>query len=137
MATTLQCGHGSKNGAKTDDIMRPLKDIKKAIYYSLNSQIKNRSANGRTYFSRYHSVGKNLKLSAHKQKERGQVAITILGDRRPYKVVVLYKIDSLNGGKFKFSRYDKGLAIHYLEKVNTYLTARPEERDVIDDFRPY
>jgi hypothetical protein len=39
--------------------------------------------------------------------------------------------------KYKFNRYDKGLAKKYLEKVQSYLVSRPEERDLIDDFRPY
>jgi hypothetical protein len=87
MTTSLQCGHNSK-GATSDEMMRPLKDVKKAVYFALNSQVKNKSRNGRTYFSKYHRKGMNLKLSAYNQPERAQVAITILGDRRPYKVLV-------------------------------------------------
>lgn len=117
--------------------MRPLKDIRKAIHYALKNNIKNQSQNGRTYFSVYHRPGMDLRLSAYKQKERAQVVVTILGDRRPYEVAVIYKIDKLVGSKYHLDRYDKVLAGKYLEKVETYLASRPEERDIIDDFRPY
>ena len=117
--------------------MRPLNTLHKAVNYTMSGAIKRRSPNTRTYYSHYHKPGKDLNAGIAKGNERGQLVLSILGDRRPYKVVVLYKIDKLNGGKFKFDRYDKSLALHYRAKLKEYLASRPEERDVIDDFRPY
>lgn len=131
------CSSTNKGGVSSDELRRPLDDIKKGIYFALQNRVLNKSENGRTYFSPYHRVGMNTKLTAYKQSERGQVAITILGDRRPYKVMVVYRVDKLSGSKYSFSRYDKGLAQQYLDKVENYLVSRPEERDIIDDFRPY
>lgn len=131
-----QCTSRSK-GVSSAEIMRPLKAFRKSIYYALQNKIKNKSQNGRTYFSKYHRPGMDLNLSSYKHPERAQVVMTILGDRRPYKVLVYYKIDKLKGSKYSFNRYDKGLAKKYLERVETYLASRPEERDIIDDFRPY
>ncbi len=124
-------------GLQTEDIRRSLKDVRKSIYYALKSDVKRKSENGRTYFSKYHRPGEDLKISAYKHPERAQVALTILGDRRPYNVRVVYRIERLSGGKYKFDRYDNGLAAKYLKKVEEYLASRPEERDIIDDFRPY
>jgi DNA gyrase/topoisomerase IV subunit B len=119
------------------ELLRPLKDVRRAVYFALSDKVKRQSRNQRTYYSKYHRPGKDIRLSAYKQKERGQVAITILGDRRPYTVSVVYKIEALKGRKYELARYDKELAELYLSKVEEYLAGRPEERDVIDDFRPY
>lgn len=117
--------------------MRPLKDIRRAVNYALQGKVKNKSENNRTYYSKYHRPGKDIRLSATNQKERAQVVVTILGDRRPYQVTVLYRIDRLTNGKYHKDHYDKGLASKYLEKIETYLSSRPEERDIIDDFKAY
>lgn len=103
----------------------------------MDNKVKKVSENGRTYYSDYHKPGMDLNMSINNQKERAMLAITILGDRRPYQVAVLYKVDRLKGGKFHFDRYDKKIAQAYLDKIDEYLAGRPEERDVIDDFRPY
>lgn len=133
----IQCSSASKGGIQSQELRRPLKDLRKAVYYSLRGKVLRKSQNNRTYYSPYHRPGTDVRLAAYKQPERGQVAITILGDRRPYRVAVVYTIDKLNGGEYIFNRYDKGLAQQYLEKVENYLASRPEERDIIDDFRPY
>lgn len=132
-----QCVSTRGKVARSEEFNRPLKDVRKAVYFALGSQVKNKSANNRTYYSHYHRPGGNLRLSAYKQKERAQVIFTLLGDRRPYSVRVLYKIESLKGRKYKLDRYDKSLAELYLERVESYLAGRPEERDIIDDFRAY
>ncbi len=136
LALFVQCA-SNKNSARSGELNRPLKDLRRAVHYALKGKVKNQSENGRTYFSVYHRPGMDTRLSAHKQKERAQVAITILGDRRPYEVLVLYRVETLTGGKFSLSRYDKSLANQYLERVSEYLASRPEDRDIIDDFRPY
>lgn len=121
----------------SEDHMRPLKDIRKAVYFAYKGFVKKKSQNGRTFYSEYHKPGTNLSRSAHKQNERALLSVTILGDRRPYMIRVEYKIFKLSGGEFRADRYDKKLAQHYLSVIEEYLASRPEERDVIDDFRPY
>ena len=64
-------------------------------------------------------------------------ASLILGDRRPYSIIALYRIERLSGKEWQFNRYDKSLAQQYLDKVNEVLASRPVDRDLIDDFRPY
>ncbi len=137
LAMTTQCSSPTKGGVSSQELRRPLQDVRKAVYYSMRSKVQRKSRNNRTYFSHYHRPGTDPRLKAYKQTERALLAITILGDRRPYKVAVVYKIERLNGGKYVFDRFDKELAQHYLNKVETYLAGRPEERDLIDDFRPY
>ncbi len=137
LALTSQCSSAARGGVSGDELRRPLNDIRKAIYVTMQGKVKRKSENNRTYFSTFHRPGQDLRLTAYKQPERAQLAITILGDRRPYKVAVVYKIDKLSGGEYRFDRYDKSLARQYLDKVEKYLASRPEERDIIDDFRAY
>ena len=134
---SVQCANFGKKGVTSDNLVRPLKSLRKAVYYGLQNKVKNKSQNGRTYFSEHHRPGTNLNVSAYKHPERAQVIVSILGDRRPYQILVIYKIDKLRGGKYSLSRYDKSLAKKYLERMEAYLASRPEERDIIDDFRPY
>ena len=136
LAMTSQCTTAGK-GAISGELARPLKDVKKAVYFAFKGNVKRKSQNGRTYYSEYHRPGKNLSFSSKGQKERAILMITVLGDRRPYVVKTIYKVFKLSGGRFTTDRYDKKLAQHYLGLIEEYLASRPEERDVIDDFRPY
>lgn len=138
LITNLVFGCASRTKrVQTEELQRSLRDVRTAIVYALDDKIAKRSLNNRTYYSKFHRPGESLSVTAYKQRERAQVVISILGDRRPYIVRVVYRIDRLRGSKFKVDRYDNGLASEYLEKVEQYLASRPEERDIIDDFRPY
>lgn len=137
LATLSHCASVTKGGVESKALRRPLADIRKAVYFTMDNRVKYKSENNRTYFSYYHRPGKDLRLSSYKQNERALLAITILGDQRPYRVAVVYRIDQLNGKKYQFKKYDKTLAASYLEKLVNYLASRPEERDIIDDFRAY
>lgn len=134
---TSQCASLNRGAVVSEAHMRPLQDIRKAVYSSFKGNIKRKSQNGRTYFSEFHKPGTNLARSSLNQKERAQLIVTILGDRRPYQLSVSYEIFKLSGGEYKTDRYDKKLARYYLNSIEEYLASRPEERDVIDDFRPY
>lgn len=121
----------------SDEIGRPLSAIRKAVYFVFKGQVKSKSQNDRTYYSEWHRPGKSLKLSAYKQKQRARLAVTILGDRRPYRVAVVYQVEELKGLDYQLKGYDKNTASLYLKKIEDFLASRPEERDIIDDFRPY
>lgn len=136
MAT--QCTSSSfKGGVTSDELRRPLNDIRRACYYALKNKVKSKSENNRTLFSDYHRPGLDPRLKAYKTKERGQALITVIGDRRPYRVVVVYRVERREGSDYVFDRFDKGLAEQYLAKVEKYLASRPEDRDIIDDFRAF
>lgn len=117
--------------------MRSLSSLHKLVRKTMVGAIKKRSENTRVYHSKYHAVGMDINAGTAKKKERGQLIVSIMGDRRPYKVTFLYRIEKKMGGEFKFDRYDKSLALQYKERFDENLASRPEDRDVIDDFRPY
>ena len=138
LATSVQCTTNVKGrGVKSIKFQRPLRDVRKAIYYAMGGNVPRKSQNGRTHYSPWHQTGKKLNSSAFKKATRGQLQITLLGDRRPYWVIVVYRVEKLDGKEYELDRYDMKIANKYLEKIEDFLAARPEERDVIDDFRPY
>ena len=117
--------------------MRPLNTLHEAVKSVLGDHVQSISRNTRIYVSTYHKPGLDLGALPNKGTERGQIILKIFGDERPYSLISLYRIETLSGGKWTFSRYDKDLAKRYLEKVEEFLAARPVDRDLIDDFRPY
>lgn len=127
----------SLSTVKSDDLDVPLIKLHQATAYTLQGNVLRKSANNRTYFSKYHAIGTDTNVGYGKKKERGQVVISLFGDGRPYTIAILYRIEGLDGGEFSLDRYDKDIAKKYLERINQYLASRPEDRDVIDDFRPY
>ena len=137
LVSSLGCSNVRGRGVSSEEFRRPIRDVRKAVYYAMQGNVPRKSENGRTFFSPWHKPGMDLNRSSYKQNERGQLRITILGDRRPYWVKVVYAIETLDGRKYSLNRYDIGIAKKYLSKVEEYLASRPEERDVIDDFRPY
>lgn len=136
LSSHLGCSTSSKS-VQTDKINRSVNTLHRAITHVFDKYIKTKSKNARTYHTKYHYPGEDLGAAAYKKKKRARISITILGDRRPYRISILYRVDKLSGGKYQLSHYDKKLAKHYLERVETYLVSRPEGRDIIDDFRVY
>lgn len=128
---------GCASSVKSDEMNYPLIKLHQVTNHAMKGAVLRKSDNNRIYFSKYHAPGIDINAGVGKKKERGQLVISIFGDSRPYYLVVLYRIEVLDGGKFSLDRYDKGIAQKYLDQINQYLASRPEDRDVIDDFRPY
>lgn len=131
------CSNVKGRGVSSPKFRRPYRDVRKAVYYAMQGKVSRSSENGRTFYSPWHQPGKSLNSSSYKKPKRAQLQITILSDRRPYWVKVVYRIEERDGNSYDFDRYDKKVAQSYLNKIEDYLASRPEERDVIDDFRPY
>lgn len=122
----------------SQEYSRSLDTLNKAVHSALNGAILKQSSNLRTYHSLYHVPGKDINAGPQNRPERAQVIMTILGDRRPYQIQVRYRIEKRKGnGSYSYERSDQRLAEYYLSRVNEYLASRPEQRDMIDDFRAY
>ncbi len=124
-------------GAQTEELLRPIETLNKAVYFTMKGSILRQSENQRTYYSNYHIPGNDINAAATNKEKRAQVIMTILGDRRPYRILVLYRVEIKDGKSYSLDHYDKSRAQYYLDQLNEYLASRPEQRDMIDDFRPY
>lgn len=131
------CGCVSSGGVESDPIMLSTNRLHQAARFALMDSIKSRSQNTRTYISHHHIPGTDVNALAKPGEPRGQVSIHILGDRRPYRLLVVYRVDKFEQGAYHFDRYDKKIAQKFLKRMQDYLASRPVERDMIDDFRPY
>ena len=130
-----QCS--TARGGKSQETDRALSTIHRVIKRTFANSIEKQSQNTRTYYSKYHAPGKNLLAGYLDKTYRGQLVASILGARRPYRVAFSYRVEKRVNGRFKLSNYDKNLARYYKDKFDDDLASRPDERDVIDDFRPY
>lgn len=137
LLVNTQCSSVTRGGVKTSPLTRSLNDLHRAVKSTMRGAIKKRSPNTRTYYSNFHAPGMDINAGVAKRTERGQVVMTITGDRRPYQIIIVYRIETRSDQSFHFSHYDKGLALKYREKLKEHLASRPEQRDVIDDFRAY
>ena len=134
---TILGGCATPGGVESDPIMLSTSRLHQAARFALVDSIKSRSQNTRTYISHHHIPGTDVNALAKPGEDRGQVTIQILGDRRPYRLLVIYRVDKFEGGEYRFARYDKEIAQKFLKRMQDYLASRPVERDMIDDFRPY
>jgi len=138
LATLLGlCGCVSTDGVESDPIMLSTNRLHQAARFALVDSIKSRSQNTRTYISHHHIPGTDVNALAKPGEPRGQVTIHILGDRRPYRLLVVYRVDKYENGTYHFDRYDNEIAQKFLKRMQDYLASRPVERDMIDDFKPY
>ncbi len=137
MTLTLSGCASTFRGVQTEEINRPLETLNKAVHFSMKGSILKQSANLRTFHSNYHVPGTDINAAATNKPQRAQVIMVILGDRRPYRIHVLYRIEKRGSSGYSLDTYDKGRAQYYLDQINEYLASRPEQRDMIDDFRPY
>ena len=133
---SASCSSRSK-AVRTQEINQPLRLAHQAAQYALTSAVLKKSENNRVYFSKFHLPGKDLSATHNGQLQRAQVFIAILGDRRPYVIEVIYRVEKYENGKYRLDYYDKSQAAKYLDMVNEYLASRPDGVDFIDDFRPY
>lgn len=123
---------------ETDTGKSSLPTVHQAIEYAMPGGIRTRGDNNREFFSFYHPPGGNPGQDARSAKKRAYAHIRILGDRRPYTIVVEYVIEKReHDGSYKVHEKSKFYAEQILDKIKDYLVSRPSSRDVIDDFKAF
>ncbi len=97
------------------------------------------STNGREFYSDFFVVKRDGRLQeAESAPVREQVRVSILGDRRPYDLLVKVAVETLNNnGEYQTVRFDKGLARVITRRIQKTLHERLEHRNSIDDFRAF
>lgn len=96
------------------------------------------SQNGREIYSKYYDKKDKVIEKMDMARERLSTQVTILGDRRPYDVQVEVLVESRtpNGG-FSAPEPDDQRAAVLAEKIRQALNQSRENRNVIDDYRPF
>ena len=103
-------GCNTTKGVFVEDIRKPIAVIHKAVEYAMPGGIRKRSRNNRVFYGHYHSPGKNPKINARRKLTRAHAVVKILGDRRPYRVQVLYLIEKYKNDDYSVVEDRKKLA---------------------------
>lgn len=107
-----------------------LATVKKAVTSSLPVGLRKKSANGREFYSRYFR-------RPGSRSDRAYVVVKVLGDRRPYNIVVDVHVERKEKGQWVFFEKDPWLAKRVSKKIKKKLSTSRNERNVIDDFRAF
>lgn len=96
------------------------------------------SENGREMRSKYYDRRGNTDDSVKTARERLHTHVTVLGDRRPYdiQIEVLVEIRDRNGVYQEVER-DDHRAEKIAQDIQKALVQSRDNRNIIDDFRPY
>lgn len=96
------------------------------------------SQNGREFTSNYMDNKGRMIESAKKAKERRFAHVTILGERRPYDILVNVVLeDKLEDGTYIESGDDEALAEALAKTIRVELLKSLENRNIIDDFNAF
>jgi hypothetical protein len=121
-----------------EDLNVALVDLQREAVAALPLGKRSQSQNARTFYSEYFIYNKGEYLSGNAQPVRYFAEITILGDRRPYKMEIrVAKEQRQSEGNYVLSNYDEGLTRVITRRIQNALHKRREDRNIIDDFRVF
>lgn len=121
-----------------DELDMSLAELNKIAISALPIGKRIESRNGREFYSAYFTVRKGEYEEAVATAIRNYAVISILGDRRPYKLEVSVIIERKNaGGEFEKVGHDAGLARVLARRIQNTLYKRRDNRNIIDDFRVF
>ncbi len=121
-----------------------LSNIYAAIEKAMSMGIQKYSENKRVIYSRPFVVNQNDQARKSGYRERGIAKVWVLGDIRPYSIetevtIERAKVTVQNIGKELYEpvRSDRELARKLLNSILAQLNKRENNRNIIDDFRPF
>lgn len=94
------------------------------------------SENGREVVSQYYDTY-GLDFDPIKGRERLYTHVLILNDRRPYDVRVIVVVEEKRGTKFVAIGYDKARSQKTADRIKRALHESRDNRNIIDDFKPF
>jgi hypothetical protein len=123
----------------TPDISLSVGTITKVVISSFPGGLREKSQNGRELLSEYFSPTQDdPHFDSEKSQYRAYVKAIVLGDRRPYTLDLGVFIEERVGPKvYNLVMNDKKLTTKYHNIINEKLAQSREDRNVIDDFRPF
>jgi hypothetical protein len=95
------------------------------------------SANRRVFESRYFGRNSKKKFDPEKSSERLYARFTIMGDRRPYQILVEVIVEQKQGSEYVEVGDDPEIAEKLAQELAVALTKSREDRNAIDSFRAF
>jgi hypothetical protein len=128
--------NGCVSGVKVPKVTQSLEEIRSAIY-AVAVNIKFVSANKRVYESQYFAKKSTKKFNPDTVSERLFARFTILGDRRPYQVLVEVIVEEKEETGYLQVDEDPDVAEKLAEELVLALSKSREDRNAIDSFRVF
>jgi hypothetical protein len=108
------------------------------VVASVIGQPRTTSENGREMLSKYYDRKGNSEDQAKGARERLSTHVTILGDRRPYDIQIEVVVEIRDHeGAYQAVEKDEVKAGKIAQDIQKALVQSRDNRNVIDDFRPY
>jgi hypothetical protein len=115
---------------------RSLRDLRQAIV-AIAGEPRQVSQNQREIYSDYFPREKTPDFNPSQAKERLFARFTILGDRRPYDVIVEVYPEHLVAGRFQRQKLDLEMSKQIARELRKFLAESPADRSILDSFRPF
>lgn len=129
------------NSFTIENINWSVSDIEQTVQANLPVGFRARSPNGREILSKHYIRQKGEYKPAGESTVRYFAKVQILGDRRPFDVVIVVVKEEriLDGGQLTYHVMgnDLRLATELDKVLRAELTKRREDRNIIDDFRVF
>ncbi|MBS1969122.1 MAG: hypothetical protein JSU04_02375 [Bdellovibrionales bacterium] len=112
-------------------------DTRKAVV-SVIGQPRLTSENGRELLSKYYDRKGNSDDQMKTARERLTTHVTILGDRRPYDIQIEVVVEIRDKeGVYQIVERDDARAEKIAKDIQKALVQSRDNRNIIDDFKPY
>lgn len=112
-------------------------DTRRAVV-SVIGQPRLTSENGRELLSKYYDRIGNTEDSIKNARERLSTHVTILGDRRPYDIQIEVVVEIRDkDGVYQVVERDEFRAERVAKEIQKALVQSRDNRNIIDDFKPY
>lgn len=112
-------------------------DTRRAVV-SVIGQPRLTSENGRELLSKYYDRIGNSEDSIKNARERLSTHVTILGDRRPYDIQIEVVVEIRDKeGVYQIVERDEFRAERVAKEIQKALVQSRDNRNIIDDFKPY
>ena len=120
-----------------EDINRPFGVVRAAVKESLPGGTRITSENGREFDSNYFAPKGPLDVDGSTGNFRETAHIAILGSGRPYSISVEAIIEKKDGRNYEVYGRDPSRGTEISKRIQTGLSNRRDDRNMIDDFKPF
>ncbi len=128
---------GCETATTIDNVNRPYGVLRAAVKESLPGGIRKVSENAREYDSFYFSPKGPMDVDAEKARVRETAHVSILGSGRPYEIAVEVIVETRTSDGYEKTGHDERRAREIARQIQTGLSNRRDDRNMIDDIKPF
>ena len=119
------------------DLDRAYGIVRAAVKESMPGGVRKISENGREFDSNYFAPKGPFDVDGSTGIYRETARVTILGAGRPYSIRIEAIVEKKEGRKYEDVGRDTVRAKELAQRIRTGLSNRRDDRNVIDDFKPF